>query len=143
MDIHIRTKISSWWSSIEYVAIKIGDDTLEVTGGTDGGKYWLNGIVGAELEDGNTFALSGFKVTFRKWNIRQKKYRIDFGNGGALLVETYKDFVSVNVKANHAEDFIGAVGMMGKFSLSNQSIRCIIYRCSHSTFLCIIDSNLP
>ena len=117
MHVHIRTKIATWWSYIEGAAVKIGDDTLEVKGGTDGGKYWLNGMAGEELMDGDSFTLSKFKVTFRQPTKHQNKFRIDFGNGGSLNIETYNTWLSVNVKANHAEDFIGSVGMMGKASM--------------------------
>ena len=80
-------------------------------------------MAGEELEDGNTFALSGFKVTFRQPTMKQKRFRIDLGNWNFLGIETYNDFVAVNVKANHAEDFVGSVGMMGKFSVSNEMIQ--------------------
>lgn len=33
LEIHVRTKINTWWSFIETAAIRIGNDILEVTGG--------------------------------------------------------------------------------------------------------------
>jgi hypothetical protein len=118
MDVHIRTKINTWWSSIETAVIKIGDATMEITGGTDGGNYWLNGHTGKELKDGDILAFANFSVTFNQVTFKQKKYRFEFGHGDALSIQTYKDFVSVVVKANTATNFMGSVGLIGKFRLA-------------------------
>ena len=115
MEVHIRTKINTWWSFIETAVIKIGNETLEVTGGIHGGSYWLNGKTGNNLEDGATFIFSNlFEVKFHQVTSKQKKYRIDFGHGDSLGIATYKDFVSVNVMANKPDNYMGAVGLMGK-----------------------------
>jgi hypothetical protein len=95
MHIHIRTKISTWWSSIETAAIQIGDDTLEVMGGDDGGRYWINGKAGKELKDGDYFYISGFSVHYREATSNEKKYRNELGTGDAVGLETYKDFVHI------------------------------------------------
>ena len=118
MDIHIRTKITDWWSYIETAVIKIGSATLEVTGGIDGGRYWLNGQPGDELVDGATFDLNGFEVKFTQVTSEKKKYRIDFGTGDGLKIGTFKDFVDVNMLAKNADNFRDSVGLMGEATIT-------------------------
>ena len=146
LDIHIRTKIDTWWSFIESgrfdshlilisvnshlfflhicflfntAVVRIGDATLEVTGGQNGGMFWINGILmdSTDAEEGYSDAgqISGFPVTRKSVNGYQKIFRIDLGNGDALSIQTYKRFVSVNTRAINDARFQGSVGMMGEF----------------------------
>ena len=48
MDIHIRTKITSWWSAIDGAAMRIGEDVLEMRGGSEDTWFWINGKANAE-----------------------------------------------------------------------------------------------
>ena len=43
-------------------------------------------------------------------------FRMDFGNGDALSLQTYKEWVSVNAKAGRGENFKDALGLMGSFA---------------------------
>jgi hypothetical protein len=112
---HIRTKISDWWSYIESAAIQIGDETLEVTGGSDGGKYWVNGQLAQDLLDDSSFVMAGFPVEFHRITSKQILLRIGFGSNGAMAIKTYNDFVEVDVKAQLPKEFDGSVGMMGSY----------------------------
>jgi len=116
LNVHIRTKINSWWSSIEAVAIQIGDhDILEVMGGETGGEYWSNRQLGDDLQDVDRLDIMGYEVLYRKISSKQKRYRIELGNGDALSIETYKSFVTVNAKANNPAQFLGTLGLMGSY----------------------------
>ena len=132
MTIHIRTKISSWWSSIENAVIQVGDQLIEIMGGAnDGGgpRYWINGLPGSEdvMNDENIGMLTtafkehfpGFVLNFRKVKDEQFRFRMSFGNGGdAIGLETYKEFVSVRVKVHpkNGHAFQGSTsGMMGSY----------------------------
>lgn len=78
--------------------------------------YWMDGINGQELQDGETTLGDGnFVVNFRRINQHQGRVRIDLGDGNAISLETYQDFVRVNLKAEMADAFNGAVGLMGAF----------------------------
>ena len=114
MEVHLRTKIQTWWSYIEAAALQIGDSILEVKGGKDA-TYWINQEEGPQLENGAEFSLSGYKVHFKRTNGHQHRYRIDFGNGNVVAIEVFKDFVRMNVRAGNADDFAGALGMMGHY----------------------------
>jgi hypothetical protein len=114
MDIHVRAKIDTWWSFIETAVIRIGDDILEVTGGSDGGQHWINGEAGG-LKDGDSFYLSGFSAVFVQVDPVHKTYRIELGNGGAIKIAAYKRFVSVDIHATTQDQFQGTLGLMGSY----------------------------
>lgn len=115
--VHIRTKVNTWWSYIDTAVVSVGNFTLEVAGGLDGGVYWMNGRSGKIMEDGDLLdrSLSGFLVKYRFISDKQKRYRIDLGNGDAIALDTYKSFVSVNMKANSPNRFEGSAGLMGSY----------------------------
>lgn len=118
MDIHIRTKIDTWWSYIETAVLRIGTDTFEVKGG-DGLNYWINGNPGrTNLKNGRALGrkLGGkYKIRFRWLNDRQHQFRVDLDNGDVVIFKTFKEFVRVNVQTNTAEDFSSSVGLMGSY----------------------------
>lgn len=111
LDVHIRTKIKTWWSHIETAVLRVGEHTLEVSGG-DSSRYWINGGDAHDFESGQTSSLSDFEVKFRKVNDHQGIAHIDFGDA-AISIETYKDFVRVNVKTS--KQLEGTVGLLGSF----------------------------
>ncbi|CAB9530843.1 expressed unknown protein [Seminavis robusta] len=123
LTIHIRTKITDWWSYIESAVIQLGDQSLELTGGSNGDDpvYWVNGVPGTStaveaLETKLASIIPGFKVHYKHISAVQHKFRIDLNlQGDALSLETYKDWIAVNVKANKEEHFSGTLGLMGAF----------------------------
>ncbi|CAB9499214.1 expressed unknown protein [Seminavis robusta] len=129
LHVHVRTKIQTWWSYIETAVVQIGDQMIEMSGGSneDGGpNVWVNGVAGARaiIEDPNLKALEevleaqleGFHITYRKLDAKQHRIRIDFNRAGdAISLQTYKDWVAVSVKANKKENFKGTMGLMGRF----------------------------
>lgn len=114
LNVHIRTQIKSTWSFIEAAVLQIGDHMLEVTG-ADGGKYWLNGEKeGRSIQTGDSH-LGDYGVHFRRVNDHQTISRIDVGNSNAISIETFKDFVRVNIKPKDPLPFTGSVGLLGSF----------------------------
>lgn len=124
MDIHIRTSIKTWWSYISNAVVKIGEDTLEVSGGPKNGEkpiFWVNGKPGSiddATKDGDLLeTLSGYKVHYKKISPKQSRYRIDLGNGEAISIDTFNEIVNIVVKAETMENFGSAVGLMGNYPL--------------------------
>jgi len=114
LTIHIRTEGRNWWSFIKTALVQIGDDTLEVMGGTDSISYWMNGGDKKEVQTGDA-SLGDFPLHFRRINGHQTSARIDLGHGDAIAVETFKDFVRVNIKNASNKAFVGAAGLLGAF----------------------------
>ena len=122
MDIHVRTKIDSWWSFIEAAVLRIGDQTLEIKGGMEQIPYWINGKETANMETGET-TLGDFPVKFRRLNPFQSMARIDLGNGDALSIETFKHFVRVNIKDKSKKAFKGSMGLLGVYPAGKKVAR--------------------
>ncbi|KAL3934601.1 MAG: hypothetical protein SGBAC_009712 [Bacillariaceae sp.] len=122
IDIHIRTKIVRFWSYIENVVIRIGNDILEVAGSDDnnGNKanYWINYEAMGELED-----LGGFPVSINPSNDR---YTIDLGSqypGEKIEIRTFKEFVGVKIIGASESSFGNSVGITGDFVTGNTYAR--------------------
>lgn len=114
MRIHIRTKVTDWWSYIDSAVLEIGSDRLEVQGVKDEhlARYWVNGKPGPVMADGQylNFTLAGQKIQYHDKSAKTKSFQLkDFS------METFGDFVRVNVHAKHGRDFVGAVGLMGSY----------------------------
>lgn len=122
LTIHIRTVINTWWSYISAVVLKVGEDTLEVMGGPLNGedpRFWVNGREPQNLPTTYTGNLeehiAGFQIHYKQINSKQSKYRISFGKGDALSIQTFNEIVDVTIKAKTAQGFEGSVGLMGSF----------------------------
>ena len=117
LDLHIRTKVRTWWSFIESAVLRIGKDTLEVQGGRDNvAHYWINGVPGHSMADGEYLnsTLAGHKIHFRDVSSKTKQFRLDWGTDDSISFETFGEFVRVNVRVKqHSKDFDGAAGLMG------------------------------
>jgi len=113
-EVHIRTKISSWWSHIDTVVIRLGGHTLEIKAGVAEIPYWLNGVETSNMETGNA-NLGDHAIHFRRINDHQTQTRISLGGTDAVSIETWKKFVRVNMKVADPKKFIGAVGMLGSY----------------------------
>jgi hypothetical protein len=116
LGIHMRTKINTWWSYIDTAVLRIGNDTFEVQGGLNTAKYWVNGVEG-ELKETGYLAetISGYKIWFNDVSKKSKRFRIDVGYD-VIGMETFNDFVRVNVKADPKSDnFAGSNGLMGAY----------------------------
>jgi len=115
MHIHIRTKLVRYWSYISAVAIRIGDDILEIQGSADENDkephYWINFQYQGQLE-----TIAGYPVTHKlpPGVDYKRKYVIDLGSDEQIIIELCKEFV--RVKFNGGESTFGnTVGLMGDY----------------------------
>jgi len=119
LDIHIRTKIKTWWSYIDTAVIRIGSDTLEVQGGKNTATFWINGERHDLPEhDGELEAtLGGNAIHYSNLSQKTKNFRVHAARGVWISLQTFNDFVRVNVKADDGKKakMNGAVGLMGTF----------------------------
>jgi len=117
MDIHVRSKrMLHQYSYVDALAVRIGDDTLEVKGGKKGG-FWMNGEQGADIESAEAIVLSGkYSVETEKVNEKSTQYTIDLGGDEAIVITTWNSMVRVNIDHATSEHFGKSVGMMGAFS---------------------------
>ena len=119
-------RILTWWSYIEHAVLMIGDQKFEVKGNVEMGGppiYWVDDKPGTDVvgEDESMKALvkevkrhlPGFGVHYRSPSNKQHYFRIELGDKNAISIETYKDWVSVNVKA--VSGFQGTRGLMGSY----------------------------
>jgi hypothetical protein len=114
--VHIRTKIVRYWSYIQSVAIRIGDDILEIEGSADvddtEAHYWKNVEYQGDLD---TFA--GFPVTQKLPSAYKRSYTIDLGSkfpGQDITIQLYKEFVRVKLNGNE-QVFGNSVGLLGDY----------------------------
>lgn len=117
MDIHIRTKRTRNWSYISNAVVRIGKETLEIMGGSDG-KYWINGVGGGELT-----ALSGFAITHRVMSTHGMEFVIDLTGGEHISLKTFKDMIMVNVENASDRNFGSSVGLLGSFGKGEKKAR--------------------
>jgi len=130
LDIHIRTKIQTWWSFIETAAVRIGSDILEVRGGTNAASYWING----ELKEHREFvkgesksyreigSLNGFKLEVKDVSDQQRNFRVKFGKGNSISLQAFREFIRVDVQGN-STNFAGSVGLMGEYPSGKKTDR--------------------
>lgn len=120
LTIHLRTTLRYAYSFIESLALKIGPDVLQVS---SYGDYMLNGISQASLPNN----LSGFTVNHTQVSDIKHRYVVDLGNSGnsdeMILIETFKDWVSVKVQHLDGPHFKDSTGMMGKFHTGTKLAR--------------------
>lgn len=115
LHIHIRTQIKTWWSFIESAVVQLGGNTLEIHGGKDEVKHYFNGeAVGHDLRTGEAF-IGDFPVNFWRINDHQGRVRIDLGDGDAISIETYKDFVRISIGSKIIGKFEGSAGLLGAY----------------------------
>ncbi|CAB9510310.1 expressed unknown protein [Seminavis robusta] len=107
LEIHIRTKARFQYSFIESAAVQIGTDILEV--GAYGG-YMLNGISNAELDKMDKYTVSHEKVS-----PKQDVFTIELGKGKQIVVQSFKDLVSVKTVGASLEEYGDSMGLLGEF----------------------------
>merc|ERR1712179_67127 len=97
LDVQLRTKLVRFWSYIQRVAIRIGDDILEIQGSKDlddisTANYWINFEYQGELT-----AIGGFPVTLALSEVKSKKrhFTIDMSSkypGVSISIATFQEF---------------------------------------------------
>jgi len=122
-DVHIRKKIVRFWSYIQSVAIRIGNDVLEIQGNADSNiepKYWIN----FEYQ-GDLVTLGGFPVTQTSSSDRKRSYLIDMSSkkpGYSIQVDLYREFVGVKFNGNK-NGYRNTVGLLGDASTGKMLAR--------------------
>ncbi|CAB9519410.1 expressed unknown protein [Seminavis robusta] len=119
MDIHIRTKITDWWSSIETAAIKLGDDTLEIRASPNSDEWlWINGTLLADIPEGQwgRAKLAGFLVRYKQSSPKVREAIIYLeGHKGKIVFKTFSSFVRVDVDWKDSENYDGSMGLLGSY----------------------------
>eukprot|EP00980_Cylindrotheca_fusiformis_P029088 scaffold22714_cov155-Cylindrotheca_fusiformis.AAC.5 len=118
LDVHIRTKLVRFWSYVKSVAIRLGNDILEIEGAAEPEfgvtNYWIN------LEPvGELTTLGGFPVTHSIITRTKRKFEIDLSSkypGQKIVVFAFKEFLRVDFDNGSAEAFGNTVGMLGNFT---------------------------
>ena len=121
LNIQIRTKLVRFWSYIQSVAIRIGNDVLEVQGSSDlqnpTFEYYYNYEPQGELEGG----MGGFPIklsTIGHGISMVHIYTIDLSSkypGQVITVETLKEFIKIDFNQPSGEAFGNTVGILGDF----------------------------
>jgi len=120
LDIQIRTRINDWWSYTGAAVLRLGDETIEVRGGKDHSRYWINGEEGFSAleprEEMRVWLKEGQEVTIRQVNAKQLQVRLDLGNDEGVVIETFESFLRVDVQANEkGGNFANSLGLLGSF----------------------------
>jgi hypothetical protein len=124
MEIHIRTKITDWWSSVQAAVIKIGEDTLEIQGGDDSKFLWVNRVENEDLEEGKVYKtyLSGFLVRYKKLGPGLEAFIYLEGAKEMVVLKTFKDFVRVDIDWKESKNYPGSSGLLGSYDLNGKRV---------------------
>ena len=109
LDLHIRTKIVSYYSSIESAALRVGDLLVEI----DAYKFYMSGT---EFDDDalpfttDEFIISAPVVG----KLNRRSYDIVLNDKSVITVIKTKSFLSISV-SGQASDFDESYGLLGDF----------------------------
>lgn len=121
IKIHVRTKVLRWFSFVDSVVVQIGEDTLEVAGGFERRRYWVNGVQGDYIKvNGRTpFTIGGKQVRFQvmRNNISfQFKIVLDEKKKETIILRAVKDYMRIDLSHPREDLFADSVGLMGGFN---------------------------
>jgi hypothetical protein len=124
MEIHIRTKITDWWSSVQAAVIQIGDDTLEIQAGNLDRFLWVNGVENEDPVEGKVYKtqIAGFLVRYKKLGPGVEAFIYLDGPKEVVMLKTFKDFVRVDIDWKESENYYGASGLLGSYDLKGQRV---------------------
>jgi hypothetical protein len=116
MDVHIRTKEQDGYSYIINVAVRIGNDVLEVTGNEEQ-DYFINGALKPRAGvDAPALSISGYPITISTEDSRlRSRFVIDLGDSQTMSIRVWKHFVTVKIHNGQYKSFSDSVGLMGSF----------------------------
>jgi len=112
LSIHIRSSsFKTFFSYISDVAIRIGDDVLEVG---NQGKHYVNGV---PQTVGATEDLAGYRVSSSKAKNKPRHvYKIHLdGYKEEIDIREYKDWISISILHATRKNFGTSSGLMGRF----------------------------
>jgi hypothetical protein len=117
MDVHIRTKIQDFWSSVETSALKIGDSTIEVQANPDSSEWlWINGelVTGLVPDKWESMRIEGMLLRYKETSpaVREITLYLE-GHTEKLVMKTFKSFVRVDIPYQGSNNFVGSTGLLG------------------------------
>ena len=133
LDIHVRTEIRDFYSFINGVAIKIGNDVFEVF---SYGDYYINGKQGEKLEgvktpheyhpvttmygkDENGSTAQYLVEHTGTMSGKRHEFRVNLGGSedNHITIKIYEEFVAVYIteSVQEQQSFSDSVGLMGHF----------------------------
>jgi len=118
MDIHIRTKIEAFWSSVESAVIKLGAETIEIKADPQSKEWlWVDGKeVASTLVDGewHHHQMAGFLVRYMQSGPNTREINLYLkGSKEVVLMKTFKTFVRVDLDWEGSVNYENAVGLLG------------------------------
>lgn len=115
-DLHVRTTIQDYFSYMSTVAIRVGEDVLEL----HREHFYLNDEVftpvalpltfGDELQ----YTISIGEVEGSKNANKHQYYKVDLHEGSTLVFKFDKKFLTMEI-SGYATEFSDAVGLLGEF----------------------------
>ncbi|CAB9512583.1 expressed unknown protein [Seminavis robusta] len=120
LTIHIRTKIETWWSYIDTAVLKIGEETLELTGNAQEEGLWVNGaaIITDTNDEWNFSKFAGYVLRYKSVTANDRIRReahLHLGNGEKILFKTFADFVKVEFMNESDNTLKGSLGLLGTY----------------------------
>jgi len=122
MDIHVRTKPLKEFSYVSSAVLRIGDDTLEVTGDIHENLYWINKEQG-NMDSGIIGLINGYPISVQKANAKQYEFVVDLGDSTSIILKTFKKFVHVSVNGATKERFGTSLGLLGAYGSGDRIAR--------------------
>ena len=141
LDIHVRTEIRDFYSFINGVAIKIGNDVFEVF---SYGDYYINGKQGEKLEgvktpheyhpvttmygkDENGATAQYLVEHTGTMSGKRHEFRVNLGGSedNHITIKIYEEFVAVYIteSVQEQQSFSDSVGLMGQFTTGKMMAR--------------------
>jgi len=125
MDIHIRTKIQDFWSSVESAAVKLGDQIMEIKADPSSSDWlWFDGKPAAVVDgEWNRHELSGFLVRYKQSgdNVREANIHIK-GAKEVLVMKTFKSFVRIDIQWQGSDHYKNSVGLLGSHAHNGERL---------------------
>lgn len=112
LDVHGRTRMRYQYSYVESAALRIGEDTLEVS---SFGGYSINGIESPFVEGHLVGNLAGFPIFHTQVDSKKHIFEVVLSPGQNVTLATMKDLVSVHIDEQGSFSFDGTTGLMGDY----------------------------
>ena len=110
-DIHARTTIRYEYSFIEAVALRIGNEVLEVA---SWGDYALNGVDTPNLEEGGANTIAGYPIHHTEVNEKKHIFEVVLSPTESITISTFKDMVTIEMDGNQGHMLSSnSTGIMG------------------------------
>ena len=130
-EVQIRTEIRNVWSFISAVAIRIGNDILEVD---SSGHHYINGVGGLDLVTDKQSLETVYPISWRMEYVGKHTGQIYTINlhgdnqqeqegANTVVIKVYNGFLDVEINGGDSKDFSDSVGLMGDFHTGSHLAR--------------------